>query len=64
MNLYIFKLLWWGVGHAACDVTVMRGCAEQHLMPQHSQSQRALGGGQVSARGRGQGAADADCECE
>ena len=45
---------------AAWDVTVMRGCAGRHLMPPHSQSQRALGGGQVSARGRGQGAADAD----
>ncbi len=33
-------------------------------MPVGGQSERALGGGQVSARGRGQGAADADCECE
>jgi hypothetical protein len=57
----------WGVGQAACLVTVVRACAARRDMPPHGQCTRALGGGQVSPRGRRQGAAHADgggeCAC-
>ena len=52
------------MGYAACGVTVMRACAVWRLMPLDGQSEWALGGGQVSARGRRRGAADAERQCE